>query len=124
MPSNISRYTYDPGQNITGVASSDVTGQRFLLIGTSGVKPNPNVKPCTAGAKPFAVAGYDAKVGEIVPLLKGGVALVRTAANLTAGDEVESDAQGRAIVLATGKAAGRVLYDAASGSLAEIDLYL
>ena len=123
MPSNPSRHTYSPGQDIPCTPSTAVVGGRFVLIGTSGTKPNPNIKPCTDGAQPFGVASYDAAPGVVVRVMRAGVVLVRAGANLTANQEVQSDATGQAIVLAAGKAAGRVLYDAASGSLAEIALY-
>lgn len=123
MPTNPSRHTYSPGQDIPCVASTTIVGARFVLIGTNGTKPNPNIKPCTAAAKPFGVARYDTAVGAVVDVMKAGVVLVKAGANLTAGQEVESDGTGQAIVLAAGKAAGRVVYDAASGALAEIDLY-
>jgi len=124
MPSNPSRHTYSPGQDIPCTASTAVTGARFVLIGTSGVKPNPNIKPCTDGLQPFGVASYDAAVGQTVRVMRAGVVLVKVGAGgLTANQEVQSDANGQAIVLAAGKAAGRAVYDAAAGALAEIALY-
>lgn len=123
MATNPSRQTYTPGQDITCKATVQVIGARFVSLSTNGTKPNPNIKPSVAAAKPFGVAAHDCAVDSFVVVRKGGVNQVLAGAALTAGQEVEADATGKAIVLAAGKAAGRVVYDAANGTLAEIDLY-
>lgn len=58
---------------------------------------------------------YKLGVGHIVPIVAG--------ANITAGQEVQTDATGKAIPLASGKALGYAVDSAASAADCEIALY-
>lgn len=123
MATNVSVPLFEAGKRITGKASAAVTGKRFVGISGQGVAPNPSVAHAVAASKPFGVSAYDAAIGDELSILKGGVVPVTAGAALTAGQEVEAGAAGVAVVLAAGKAAGRVLFDTANGAAAYIDLY-
>ena len=117
----------DEGENITAVTTAAVTGKTFL--GVTGALaagfPGSNVKVATtaAGAKPFGVAAYDAASSALVGVVKDGVVPVTAGGTLAAGDEVEADASGKAIKLASGKAAGRAVSAATAGTDVFVDLY-
>ena len=124
MATNPSRYLYQPGDEITALASVAVTGKRFVDLHSSGVIPNPNCKPAVAGTLAFGVASYDAAVGEYFTVLKEGIVKVTAGEALTAGQEVEVGVGGRAEVLDAGTKVGTVVFDAANETDAWIDLDL
>lgn len=138
----------EPGATFTAKASAAVTGKRFVVIsgdrtggGGGGAEGSTTVgvglstdaenvyKVKTAGAKAAAVgvSGSDAaenaelKVygrghGTILPVTAGGA--------FAAGEEVEADAEGKAIKLAEGKALGQAMTKSpGAGKDAEILLY-
>lgn len=121
MPVNEAIAYYDAGEDITCHCEAAVTGKRFVAIsdpmqaGFAGLAStsaggNPVVSPAGAGVKAFGVATYDAAIGAKVPVMRGHkVVPVTSGAAITAGAEVESDATGRAITLAAGKALGIAL---------------
>ena len=116
---------YDVGRNVTGKATTAVIGKRFVKISTNAGKGNPvNVAPATAAAKPFGVAAYDAPVGEVVPVVKGGIVPIKSVGAITAGAEVEVAANGCVSVKAAGVAVGVAIYDSADTTDALIDLYI
>lgn len=125
----------EPATAITAQVGAAVTGKRFVKISAdrqagpalnnSSTGGNIVVAPCTAAAKAFGVAARDAATGDkvkvfvqnvIVPVTCGAVALV-------AGVEVESDASGQAVVLASGRPCGQVMANCAIGADAQILLY-
>lgn len=80
----------------------------------------------TSGSAVLGVAGQDIPVGQVNLIYKvgqGHILPVTAGAAITAGQEVQTDAQGRAIPLAGGKAVGYAVDSAASGADAEIVLY-
>lgn len=142
MASNLATPYYEEGDELTGHCTADVVGRTFLKIsaarqaggpsstsGASSVSDSVvggNVSVATAGAgdKVLGVAMYDQTSGNLVPVMRSPKIMpVVTAASLTAGQEVQSDAAGKAIVLASGKAAGYVLDDCPSGGIAQVVLY-
>ncbi|TFV90399.1 capsid cement protein [Blastococcus sp. CT_GayMR16] len=120
---------YEPGVDLTCHASAAVTGKRFVSITgnrqTADNGGNITVAHTGAGAKAFGVSKYDAASGGKVGVMRGNsrVTYVNCAANLAAGQDVESDASGRAIVKASGVAVGFAVTAATSGADAEISLY-
>jgi hypothetical protein len=120
-----SKVFFRPGQTPTCYAAGAITGARFVKPSSTGGSGNYGVVTCTAAAKALGVAASDAASGAQVMVLAGPgtITEVTCAADLTAGQEVESDASGRAIVLNTGKALGLVMADATNGTLAQIKLY-
>ena len=116
----------EPGKDVTGQASSAVTGKRFLAI-TGNLQADGSITVAHAGAgvRVAGVSKYDAASGAKVGVIRGSKVVVPVTAGgtIAAGAEVESDAQGRAITLASGKAAGYAETAATSGSDARICLY-
>lgn len=115
---------YEPGKRITFEATAAVTGKRFL--GVSGARASgENVQAAHAGAgdPSIGVASFDVALGDLGTAISGGVVPVTAGATVTAGEEVEADANGKAIPLASGKALGLALDDAALNADAQIKLY-
>ena len=122
---------YDSGEDLTGFCEAAVTGKRFVAISdpkkvasqalSTGVDGgNIVVSPCGAAAKAIGVAGYDAAINTLVPVIRGHKVVPMTSgAAVTAGVEVESDSTGRAITLAAGKALGVALTTAGA---ADVDI--
>jgi hypothetical protein len=138
MPSNECIPFLLPGDIRTVNASAAITGKRFVKIiaariggGANGLSTDvenlPQAGPCTAsGEAALGVAQYDAGVGSNVGVfLRGsGVTVPITAgANITAGQQIQTDATGQAIPLASGIALGYAIDSASSGNDAEIHLY-
>lgn len=86
-------------------ALADIAARR--LVGMSG-------QPAAAGAQVYGVAEADTAAGNMAPVNVLGVLLVEAGAALSAGDELEADAEARAVTKTTGKVAGIAL-DAATG---------
>jgi hypothetical protein len=114
---------YSEGKEFTCHAQTAVTGKRFVAVTGNAVGERPQVGHAAAGGRVLGVAGFDAAPGEGVTVYRSpNVMPVRAGAALTAGQRVQSDATGQAIVLAAGVEAGIVLADAASGADAKIAL--
>lgn len=130
---------YEPGADLTGhvTQSGGVVGCRFAAIDATGEgHPTRTVTDATdggnlpvkypaAGGATVGVFGYDAAQGRKVKLVRGPGKVVPILCDgaLAAGAEVEADATGRAVVLSTGVARGKVWRDAADDTLAMIELY-
>ena len=124
---------YEPGERITGHASTTVTGKRFLKVsgniqsgpglntGTAG--GNLQVAPADAGGRAFGVAGYDAASGDKVPVLAspGMIVPVTADGSISAMAEVEVGTGGKAKAKsASGQAVGLCLTAATDGNDAMI----
>lgn len=116
---------YSEGKEFTcHVGAGGVIGKRFVMVSGNAVSERPVVITPTAGAACLGVAGFDGAAGDGVTVYrKPNVMPVKAGAALTAGQEVQTDASGQAIVLAAGKSLGIVLADAASGADAKIALH-
>lgn len=109
MPANIAEAYYDPGDDLNGQTTATITGRRFIKV--SGAKQIGSqalatdtlggsilVAPCGAGQRAIGVADYDSAVDSKVGIVRGKkVFPVEAGAAMTAGQEVMSDATGRAI---------------------------
>lgn len=115
---------FDPGATITGHVTAAVTGKRFVRISGARTDGNVSVAPANAGADIFGVAAADAPVGSKVTILRPtAVVPVTSAAALTAGASVTSDATGQVVAAAAGaRAVGRLLDDVAIGEDAQVAL--
>jgi hypothetical protein len=102
--------------------SANVTGGRFVDVaaaqqaGWAGLDSSLTpagghavVARCAAGLRALGVAGWTVADGLEVTVYRGHTVPVVAGAAITAGAEVESDSQGRAIALATGRACGKAL---------------
>lgn len=113
--------------NRTGGGGGGAEGSTTIAVGLSTDGENLyQIKVCGAGVKAFGVAAWDAAITAEVKVYAvghGNILPVTAGEALTAGWEVESDAAGKAVKLAAGKALGLVLTAAASGKDAEILVY-
>ena len=120
---------YTPAQTITGKATADITGCRFVKIdGTvsPGWQPEglqstatPNVvpvTPLTTAIKAFGVAQKDVANGKLVGVFRYGVVPVLSGAAVVPGVQVESDSTGRAVTLASGVALGMAMSRASAAN--------
>lgn len=127
---------FDAGEDITCRAEAAVTGKRFIAVSDPqdgparmGLDTTASgglivVSHCGAGDKPLGVSSYDAGINERLYAIRGQkVVPVLAGDNITAGQEVESDANGKAIPLATGTPAGVAVDSASSGADCPIALY-
>ncbi len=117
MPANICVPLFKSGEkDQTYRTTAIVVGKTFAAVSgdiesgpviTTAVLPatydggNMRAATCGLGAKPCGVFAYDAASGAIVPVIgKGATAPVTSGSAITAGQEVQSDAAGKAIPLA------------------------
>lgn len=106
---------FRPGQDVTGLCTAAVTGKRFVKISgnrTSG----PGLSATAEGSvyriahanadRAIGVSKYDAPINGMCGVARGGIVPVTSGAAITAGAEVQADANGKAITLAAGKSLG------------------
>jgi hypothetical protein len=139
-PTNLANPFYEEGDELTGYCTAAVTGMTFVKISGPRQPGGPNlvnsaitdsvvggtvsIAPCVSGDKVFGVAMYDQTLGNLVPVFRHPKVMPVTAgAAIVAGQEVQADANGNAVPLAAGKAAGLALDSCASGAIAQISLY-
>lgn len=115
----------ETGADVTGQASADVLGKRFLAItGNLQADGSLTVAHATAGGRVCGVAKYDALTGKKVGVARGPkVVPVTAGANIAAFAEVEVGTAGQAITKASGVAVGYVETAATSGQDARVYLY-
>lgn len=98
--------TYQPVLTTSVRAAGAI--EKFRFVGFDG-------KQAGAGDKALGVANIEAAEGDVFPVDVLGIVLVEAGAAVNVGDEVEADAQGRAVSLDTGAGNGYAL-DAASAA--------
>lgn len=119
---------YRPGNDLTATASAAIVGKTFVEI-TGGVNVATGapiaVTTATAAGLTVGVASRDTASGAKLHVLrgKGSVVPVTAGGNIAVGNEVEVGANGRAVVLASGKARGRAWSTGTSGNDVFIELY-
>lgn len=117
---------FTPAETFTGRTSEAVTGGRFLAItgpllgdaaGAIEGGGHPQVGH-TAAVRACGVAARDAVSGATVMIYgPGNIVPVEAGAAVTAGQQVEADADGNAIPLAAGVRSGLALSSAADGEM-------
>jgi Uncharacterized conserved protein (DUF2190) len=125
----------EPGSAVTGKATATITGKRFLAVsgnrtggGAGGLSTDLanvyQVAHAGAGVRAIGVSKWDAANGSLVGIhtQPGIIVPVTAGATITAGQEVQSDANGQAIPLAAGKSLGVAMTGAAAAADAEIKL--
>jgi hypothetical protein len=123
MPANESIPFKESGSSLTGKATAAITGG-----GAGGLSSDLanvyQVAQCVAGDRGIGVSKWDAANGALVGIHTGPglIVPVTAGAAITAGQEVQSDANGQAIPLAAGKSLGVAMTGAANGADAEIKL--
>ncbi len=121
---------YEPGRDLTGRASTAVTGKRFLKItgDRASVGGNIAVAHADAGGRVCGVSKYDAAVAAVIGVARGNsrvtfVATPPAGTALVAFAEVEVGAGGTAVARGTGIAVGYTVTGSAVGVDAEVSLY-
>lgn len=102
-----------------------ITKFRFVkmnaTLGTIGVGQKPVAVPVTAntdivaGVAQESVATTDISRGKGLPVRMGGISEMEAGGTVTVGDQIATDASGRAVTLGSG-GAGSVVYGIAMGS--------
>jgi hypothetical protein len=132
---------FDPADDLSAAVSAAIGAAKFVKIG-GNIQGGPVldlstptspltkgnlivVSACGAGDKSVGVTKWEtAAADDAVGLFTGNqVVPMKAGANITAGKEVESDANGDPITLASGKANGICITGATSGGVAYIKLY-
>lgn len=103
-----------PRTAITIVPTADFSEKRhtFATISSAGA-----LATTEAGAKAIGVLQTPGISGEPCNVMTEGVSFIIVGATLVPGQEVESDATGKAIPLATGKSNGICLVGGTAGSI-------
>lgn len=129
---------FTPAQDVTAAASAAIGAGKFVkisadmqaspLLNVSAPLTKGNlmvVAQCVAGDKAIGVSKWDASgADEVLGLFTGGQVVPMTAgAAITAGVEVQSDANGNPITLAAGKANGIAVSTAANAATVYVKLY-
>lgn len=104
---------YEPGHRITGRAEGTIEGKRFVVQQAAWVPGGGNnidFQRAGAGVAADGVNVWDVTDEATMSVISaggGGIVPVTSGAAITFGQEVEVDASGRAIPLATGEAVGK-----------------
>ncbi|MCP4105485.1 MAG: DUF2190 family protein [Desulfobacteraceae bacterium] len=107
--------TEHPEGIITITAAAPIIGK--LFVGYNG-------EHTEAGESARGVAYYNADEGRPVAIVTGGTSLVTVGAPVEAGDEIASDAMGRAVPAATGNMINGIAVTAAAAANDEIEMQL
>ena len=121
---------FRPGQDVSAVASANVTGKRFVLL-TGGLLPLTSAKSlptaahATAAGPIAGVSSYDAPSGSRFAIQRGRglVAVVTAGGNFAALSEVEVGTNGQAVAKSAGVAVGRAWSAGSTGTDCFIELY-
>ncbi|WZH36246.1 MAG: DUF2190 family protein [Microbacterium enclense] len=92
-------HTFAPGASITCTASADVIGGRLVEI----TGPRAVAHTQAGSVKTFGAAGTDAKAGDDVLVLRGGVQKLVAGAAIAAGTRIKPAAAGKAVAVAAGE---------------------
>lgn len=124
MYTNQARDTFNPGTDLTVKASTAVTGKRLATLSGDKASGHLTIKQAADGDLVAGVIKYDAPAGTLVGLARGAARIITVTAGaaLTAGTEVQADANGKAIPATTGKVFGYAVTAAQPDTDAEISL--
>lgn len=109
---------YRPGNEITCLTTTAVFGKRFVNITANRDAGSGLIKvgtPAAAG-KVFGVAAADATTGKRVLVIRAGVLPVTAAGTIAAGADVEVNASGAVVTLASGASVGKAVENGTNGS--------
>lgn len=140
MSAKVCTPMFDDAKDISGHTTAEVKGKTFADI-SGNIQSGPaitsvnlpstydggNIQVATCAAKKRAegVFAYDAAEAVTVPIKRGSGKVLPVVAGgaITAGEEVEVGAEGKAVKLASGIAVGKAYTTAASGEDCFIRLY-
>jgi len=116
---------FKPGRDVTVLTTTAVTGKTFVSVTADPDTRTGLIKAGTAaaGSRPFGVAARTAPNGGQLLVYREAILPVTAGAAITAGQEVEVGANGRAIPLNTGKSVGTAVKGATTGADALIALH-
>jgi hypothetical protein len=123
-PVNPAFRVFSDDRTVTAKAVGAITGSTFVKVVAGGTFQVPKVSTCGAGEQAFGVAGWDAADGETLTIHQIGTVTVKAGTALAAPQQIQSDAAGKAIVLAAGKRLGQVYQDAANNADVAVRLSL
>lgn len=94
------------------LASKDLPKQRFISF---------DGKVSKSGEKAYGICDVETESGQYSPIATTGILLIEAGGNITAGNEITSDDNGRAVVVSSGnKSNGFALDDGADGEVIRI----
>lgn len=102
-----------PGFQFTLLAAADLSAKQYygVYVDSSGT-----VSLCNATTKPDGVLQNDPELGEPANIMRDGISQAELGGNVTAGDLVTTDANGKIVTATTGKyVLGRALASGSSG---------
>lgn len=100
-----------PILTLSPLATEDITAHRFVAPG--GAVPG-------AGENTLGASLADTSTGQPIPTTVLGTAIVEAGGTFSAYDKLETDAEGKAVVLDTGIAAAMALQDGVDGRYVEV----
>lgn len=121
---NQMRDIFNPGTDITVVATTTVAGKTFAAISGPRSQNMLSVTTATAGAPTIGVFKYDAAADNMVGIARGSSRIVTVTADgpITAGSPVEVGTGGKAKTADAGTVVGYAVDTAADGDDAMISL--
>lgn len=124
MYRNIMQDRFNPGTDLTAVATTDVTGKTFCAYSGAMKSGNIAITTATAGEAVAGVIKYDAAGDSLVGVARGSgrVVTVTAATALAAGTAVEVGTDGKATTADTGIIVGWAVDDAEADADALISL--
>jgi hypothetical protein len=115
---------YEPGRDITAVATATVTAKRLVKIsGDRAAGGNLSVAHADAGGRAFGVAKESADSGQLLGVARGGVVKVLAGGNINAFAEVQIASGGTVVTKSSGTAIGYAVTGASTDADAQIALY-
>lgn len=121
---NQMRDIFNPGTDITVIATDDVAGKTFAAISGPRSQNMLSVTTAAAGAPAAGVFKYDAAADNMVGIARGSSRIVTVTADgaIAAGSPVEVGTDGKAKTADTGTVVGYAVDTAADGDDAMISL--
>lgn len=121
---NEMRDRFNPGTDLTAVATAALDGKTFVSYSGPMRSGNIAVATAPAGSAVAGVAKYDADQDDLVGVARGSgrVVTVTAGATITAGTGIEVGEDGTAIPATTGAVVGWAVDNATSGTDALVSL--
>jgi len=104
-------------KSITGVPATDMSAKRYTFVNFNA---DGKVVTPAAGGAAVGVIYEPNNVDEPAQVVASGFAFIKLGGTVAAGDEVETNASGQAIKLATGKSLGIAAVGGAAGALGTV----
>lgn len=115
---NVMRDQFNPGTDLTAVATAAVVGKTFAAYSGAMQQGNIAVATAAAGAAAAGVVKYNAAAGDLVGVARGSgrVVTVTAGGTISAGEGVEVGADGAAVPATTGIVVGWAVDNADAGA--------